>query len=104
MAGGGGAKRSRDEVESYESPSASSSHGSISQGDDAGQSLAQAPPAKRKKTGGDDEGGGRKEEMAKDRMYRCAACGLEAEEYKEMEKHVQVDHQVGDDQELVVAS
>ena len=106
--GGGGAKRSRDEVESYESPSASSSHGSISQGDDVGQSLAEAPPAKRKKTGGEDEDeddeGGRKEEMAKDRMYRCAACGLEAEEYKEMEKHVQVDHQVGDDQELVVAS
>ena len=55
------------------------------------------------------EEGGQKEnpqnvEMSQDLLFKCAACGLEAEDYKEVEEHVQTDHQVGDDQELVVAS
>ena len=108
--GSRGGKRSRNEVESCDSPSGSH---------DSSQERIRAKEAKRKKiartAGGktkveeEEKGGGRKEhakkvEIAKDLLFSCAACGLcEAVEYKTVEDHVKAEH-VGEDQELVTAS
>lgn len=91
----GGAKRSRNEVESCESPSGSH---------DSSQERIRGKEPKRKKTAEvEEKEETKKGEIAKSLLFSCAACGFEAEEFKEVEEHVREDH-VGEDHELVTAS
>ena len=95
-----GSKRSRDEVES-----SSSLEKSAEEEAEQNNLLESRASAKRRKNTDEEvKEDSKKVELAKELLFTCAACGLEAEEYKEVENHVQDDHKLGDDQEMVVAS